>query len=135
MNPIIRNILAVIAGAIVGSIVNMGLIELGHHVIALPDGADVSTYEALKESMKSFGSEQYIFPFLAHALGTLIGAFLAAKLAVGNKFRAALIIGVFFLIGGIANCFMLPAPIWFIVLDVLIAYIPMGYLGWKLASK
>lgn len=135
MNPVIRNILAVVAGAIIGSFVNMGLIELGHSVVALPEGADVSTYEALKESMKSFGSEHYIFPFLAHALGTLVGAFIAAKFAVGNKFRAALIIGVFFLLGGIANCFMLPAPVWFIVIDILLAYIPMAYFGWKLAAS
>ena len=63
MNPVLRNILAVIAGAVVGSVVNGGLISIGHQVIALPEGADVSTYEALKASMSSFGPEQYFFLF------------------------------------------------------------------------
>lgn len=135
MNPVLRNVLAVIAGAILGSFVNMSLIEIGHYVIALPEGADVSTYEALKSSMSSFGPEQYIFPFLAHALGTLVGAFIAAKIAVSNKFRAALIVGILFLIGGVANCFMLPAPVWFMAIDVLLAYIPMAYIGWKLSGS
>ena len=135
MNPILRNILAVIFGAVVGSIVNGGLISLGHQVIALPEGADVSNYEALKASMSSFGAEQFIFPFLAHALGTLVGAYIAAKIAVGNKLRAALIVGVLFLIGGVANCFMLPAPVWFMAVDVLLAYIPMAYIGWKLSGS
>jgi hypothetical protein len=27
------------------------------------------------------------------------------------------------------------APFWFISLDLIVAYIPMGYLGWKLAKK
>lgn len=30
MNPLLRNILAVIVGAILGSFVNMSLIEIGH---------------------------------------------------------------------------------------------------------
>jgi|TARA_B110000263_G_scaffold247202_1_gene259625 hypothetical protein len=30
---------------------------------------------------------------------------------------------------------ILPAPFWFISLDLIVAYIPMGYLGWKLAKK
>lgn len=47
MRPHIKNILAIVVGFIVGSIVNMGLVNLGPMVIPLPDGADVSTMEAL----------------------------------------------------------------------------------------
>ena len=39
MNPIVRNILAVLGGIIVGSIVNMGVLILGMNVIPLPEGA------------------------------------------------------------------------------------------------
>ena len=134
MNPTFKNILAVVIGVFIGMIVNGGLISLGHSVIALPEGADVSTYEKLKESMHMFGSEQYIFPFLAHSLGTLVGAFVAALMAATYKMRIAVGIGVFFLIAGIINCFLLPAPVWFIIIDIL-AYVPAGYLGWKLAGS
>ena len=135
MNPVIRNILAVIAGAIVGSVVNSGLISIGHQVIALPEGADVTTVEGLKAAIHLFEPKHFIFPFLAHALGTLVGALIASKIAVGNKLRTAMIVGVLFLIGGISNCFMLPAPFWFMAVDVLFAYIPMAYLGWKLSGS
>jgi len=74
-------------------------------------------------------------PFLAHALGALAGAFVAALIATNHKMKFALVIGAFFLIGGIANVFMLPSPIWFAVLDIGVAYLPMGWLGWKLAEK
>ena len=70
MNPIAKNILAVVAGLVVGGIVNMGLIKLAPLVVPLPEGADVSTMEGLRESMKSFKPANFIFPFLAHALGT-----------------------------------------------------------------
>jgi hypothetical protein len=33
------------------------------------------------------------------------------------------------LAGGIANVFMLPSPVWFAVVDLVGAYIPMGYLA------
>jgi len=73
-------------------------------------------------------------PFLAHALGTLIGAFLAAKIAATHQLKFAILIGLFFLMGGIKMASLLPAPLWFDILDLGFAYIPMGYLGYKLAK-
>ncbi len=135
MNPVLRNILAVIVGAIIGSIVNGTLIAVSGNVIPPPEGADVTTVEGLKAAIHLFEPKHFIFPFLAHALGTLVGALIASKIAGGNKLRAAMIVGVLFLIGGISNCFMLPAPFWFMAVDVLFAYIPMAYLGWKLSGS
>lgn len=135
MNPILRNILAVIAGLVIGSAVNMFFISLNGTVIGLPEGADVSTMEGLKESMNLFEPKHFVFPFLAHAVGTLVGAFIAAKIAATHKYKFAMAIGVLFLIGGIINVINLPAPAWFSTLDLVAAYIPMGWLGGKLAVK
>ncbi len=133
MNPILRNILAVIAGAILGGVVNMGIITVSGSIIPPPEGADISTTEGLKESIHLFKPINYLMPFLAHALGTLVGAFLAAKIAASHKMTFALVIGFFFLIGGISMVFMVPSPTWFNVLDLIIAYIPMAWIGGKLA--
>jgi hypothetical protein len=133
MNPIARNILAGIVGFVIGSVVNLGLVNIGMSVVPLPEGADVSTMEALRESMKLFTPLNFIFPFLAHALGTLAGAFVAAKLAAGHHMKFAIGIGVSFLIGGITMVFMCGGPVWFIASDLLLAYIPMGFLGGFLA--
>ena len=132
MNPIVRNILAVIAGLVIGSAVNMLFISLNGTVIPLPEGADVSSMEGLKESMHLFEPKHFIFPFLAHALGTLAGAYIAARIAGTRKMLFAMIIGVAFLAGGIINVVNLPAPPWFSALDLIAAYIPMGWLGGKL---
>ncbi|MBK9254249.1 MAG: hypothetical protein IPM42_02045 [Saprospiraceae bacterium] len=90
--------------------------------------------EGLKASIHLFGPKNFIMPFLAHALGTLAGAWVAAKLAVSHHFRIALIIGLFFLIGGVTAVMMIPAPMWYNMTDLLLAYIPMAFLGWKLAG-
>ena len=135
MNPIIKNILAVIAGLILGSIVNMALITISGKVIPPPTDADITTMEGLKASMHLFEPKHFLFPFLAHALGTLVGAFIAAKLAANNHIKIGLLIGVFFLVGGIANIVMLPSPPWFTVVDLVFAYLPMAYLGATLSRK
>lgn len=134
MNPILRNILAVVAGLIIGSAMNMGLIMLSSSVIPPPEGVDVTNMESLKASMHLFEPKHFIFPFLAHALGTLTGAAVAAMIAASHNMKFALGIGAFFLIGGIANVFMLPAPTWFVVTDLVLAYIPMGWLGGRLSK-
>lgn len=132
MNPIIRNILAVAAGVVIGSIVNMGIIMLSSSIIPPPEGVDVTTMEGLKSSLHLFEPKHFIFPFLAHAFGTLVGAFLAALIAVNHKMRFALGVGAFFLVGGIANVCMLPSPIWFTILDLVGAYMPFAYLSARL---
>ena len=135
MNPIVKNILAVIAGLIIGRAVNMGLIMISGSVIPPPEGGDVTTMEGLKETMHLFQPKHFIFPFLAHALGTLVGAFVAATIAANNKMKFAIAIGCFFLIGGIINVVMLPSPTWFAILDIVGAYIPMAMIGGKLAIR
>ena len=135
MNKIARNVLAVITGIILGSVVNMGIIMLQGSFIALPEGVDVTNTESLQSSMHLFEPKHFIFPFLARAIGTLVGAYLSARIAASHKMKFALGMGIFFLIGGISMVFMIPSPIWFVILDLSLAYIPMGWLSGRLATK
>ncbi|MBK7259504.1 MAG: hypothetical protein IPI01_17210 [Ignavibacteriae bacterium] len=126
---------SVILGLIVGSVVNMGLIMISGMVIPPPAGADVTTMEGLKASMHLFEPQHFIFPFLAHALGTVAGAFVARLLAPDKSTIPAYIVGALFLVGGITNAMMLPAPMWFNVVDLVFAYLPAAWLGQKLAGR
>ncbi|AYV57756.1 hypothetical protein CH370_09330 [Leptospira kmetyi] len=135
MNPILKNILALIAGAVLGSAVNMGIITVSGSIIPPPDGADVTTMEGLKTSMHLFQPKHFILPFVAHAFGTFVGAYVAALISANHKTIYAMVVGVLFLAGGIANVMMLPSPIWFAVVDIVGAYLPMGFIAGKLASK
>ena len=134
MNRIFKNVLAVIIGWLGGSIVNMGLIELGHKVFPIA-GFDLNDMNSLASLMPTLEPMYFIFPFLAHALGTLVGALLAGRIATTHKMKFSMAIGGLFLVGGIMINFMLPGPTWFAVVDVLIAYIPMAWIGGKLAQK
>lgn len=131
MNPILRNILGVIAGILVGGTVNGALISLSPHIIAPPAGYDLTTEEGLRAGMAMMQPKHFLMPFLAHALGTFVGAFIAAKIAATSKMAIA--IGIVFMIGGIMMVMMLPSPLWFDITDLALAYIPMAYLGARFA--
>ncbi len=132
---LVWNTLAIVAGIFIGSLVNIVLVNLGPLLVPLPEGADVSSMESLKASMKLFKPVNFLFPFLGHAIGTLVGAFVAAMFASSHKFKLAICVGVFFLAGGIAAIQMIGGPFWFQAADLLLAYIPMSILGAQLALR
>ncbi len=134
MTPILKNILAVIAGFTIGATVNMGLVILGPKLIPVPEGMDVMNPESYMAHVHLLETRHYIMPFLAHALGTLVGAFFAARIAANRKSLFAMLIGLIFLLGGIQASRMIPAPTWFVTTDLLLAYLPMAWLGWQLAG-
>lgn len=135
MNRTLRNILAVVTGLVIGSIVNMGIIMISGSIVPPPAGLENTTMQGLKESMHLFRHEHFIFPFLAHALGTLAGAFTTTLIAISYKRELSFAIGAFFLLGGLINIVMLPSPLWFSIVDLTFGYIPMAYLGYKFAIR
>jgi len=127
MKQILKNIAIVILGIIIGMIVNIGLIILGGEIMLLPE-----KFEPMNAMNWDF--KYFIFPFLAHSLGTLSGAFTTSKLSKNSSIILPLIVGIYFLLGGIYMITILPAPIWFILLDIFLGYIPMAILGWKISK-
>ena len=108
-------------------VVNMGLIITGNQLIPFED--DMNPMNAMNWEVKYF-----IFPFFAHAIGTLLGALITAKLSASYQMTFAICLGIFFLSGGISMVFILQAPVWFVVVALVLAYIPMGRLGWKISN-
>lgn len=135
MNHTVKNILAVLAGVIAGGVLNMGIIMISGSIIPPPEGVDVTTAEGLQAGIHLFEPKHFIMPFLAHALGTLLGSFIAAKISTKHPMRFALGVGAWNLFGGIMAATMIPAPMWFILVDLIGAYIPMAFIAGKLATK
>ena len=133
MNPILKTVLAVIVGALIGGLINGGIVNLGMSILPLEgiDLNDPAAYDLYGAFLKNEASLNYfVAPYLAHALGTLIGALIAYLIAAPEyKKIAAFIVGGFYLIGGIAASAMIPGPIWFAALDILTAYLPMAWLA------
>lgn len=126
---VIRTIVAVLFGLVAGSVINMGLVMAGPSLVSPPDGVDVTDVDSIARSMHLFAPRHFIVPFLAHALGTFVGVLVAWLIAASHKLVAALCVGLLFLAGGIAASTMIPAPGWFVICDLVGAYLPMIWLG------
>ncbi len=134
--PVIgRYILAILAGLLLGGLVNSGLLMIGPELLPVPRGVDVSDIDSVSEHMHRYKPKHFLLPFLAHALGSFSGALIAALLAPAHRRLIAMVIGCCFLAGGIAAAVLLPAPLWFIAVDLLLAYLPMAWLGGRLARR
>jgi len=79
--------------------------------------------------------KHFVVPFLAHALGTLLAAFLVTKFGIGAIKKQALGMGFFFLLGGIAAGIMIKSPMWYNAIDFSMAYFPFAFIGWKLGGS
>ncbi len=135
MNPLLKNSLAIVLAVMAGMVLNLTLLQLFGVLIPPPEGVDVTNIESLKANIHLFGPQNFIGPFVAHAGGTLAAAFIVARMAARRQKFLALAMGAFFLIGGVQMVVTLPAPAWYNALDLLLAYIPMAWLGWTLAGR
>jgi hypothetical protein len=135
MPVLLRNVLAVIAGLVAGAFINGALITLSPLIIPPPAGVDVSNVESMRQGMHLYQPQHFVMPFLAHALGTFAGALVAWLVAATYKAQLAYAVGVLFLMGGVAAAFMIPAPAWFIALDLLLAYVPMAWLAIRTGAR
>jgi len=134
LSAILKNVLAVIIGIAVMMFVNSSLIQASTSIIPPPEGVDPMDIESIKANFDKFTPQHYFVPFLAHALGTIAGVVIGCLIAASHKFKIAMGLCIVHLIGGIAAAFMIPAPVWFIVADLALAYIPMAWLGAKLTG-
>jgi hypothetical protein len=135
MQKTVRLVIAALLGFVVGSVTNMAIVVVGPILIPPPPGVDMSTMQSLAETIHLMGPLNFAAPFLAHALGTLSGVFVCCLLAGARRNLLAGILAVLFLAGGIAASTMIPAPLWFIAMDLLLAYLPMAWLGLLLANR
>ncbi|MCD8528694.1 MAG: hypothetical protein LRY27_01660 [Chitinophagales bacterium] len=133
---ILRNLLGLGLGLLFGSIAYILLSVNLSTLFPLPEGVDTGNIESLRKHIAEFSYQNFIPPFLGHAVGTLLGAFICTIVAVSRKAALSLIIGLFFLGIGIFMVVQLPkTPLWFILIDLCLAYLPMATLGTFLGRK
>lgn len=127
-----RTVIAVIVGIVAGGIVNMAFIMLSWVIFRPPEGADMTHPETLRAYIESLPPPAFVLVLIAHGGGASAGGFVAARVAGRRAMMLGSIVGGVFLIGGVINSVMIPRPIWFAVVDVLL-YVPCGIAGAGLA--
>lgn len=127
----LRIILGVIAGIIAGSICVWGVETLNHILHPYPAGMKANDMEAFKSYIENLPFLGKFMVILGYALGALFSGFISTKIAKNGKPTAAIICGLIFLSFTIYNMIVLPTPIWFWVLGILVWGLVLA--GYKLA--
>lgn len=134
MSSLVRNILALLAGAIV-SIVLIGLVQAAAHVLyPPPPGLDYNNPEVLKKIMMEAPVGALLMVLLSYFCGTFVGSWVAARLAADSPARQAYLIGGMMLISGLMNLFAIPHPAWFWVGSIAV-FVAAAWLGGKLGAR
>ncbi len=135
--PMLRSILAVVSGILVGGFV-VFLLELpGHFIHPPPPGMNWNDIEAFKEHAAKAPLAAHICIAIAWTIGPLVGSFLAAFVAGRMGRRAFLahgiVVGLFFLMADVINLRSIPHPTWLVVVGI-ISPLAMSWLGSLLAA-
>ena len=131
---VLRNIVAVVVGFLVGSALNMGIIQLNMRVLfPMPEGMDMNDPEQFNTFIATLPTLAFFVVLLAHMAQSFVGAGVAARLGASHLMVLAMIIGVLSLAGGIMAMMMIKGPDWMVV--ELPLYLVVAWLAGKLEQK
>jgi len=109
----LRNGLALVAGLVVGMMVNMGLVILNTSVLfPMPAGSSMENPEQMNAYIATLPVAAFLVVLAAHLGQAFVGGWVAARLAASAPMLLAMIVGVLSLIGGIFNALSLELPAW-----------------------
>ncbi len=105
------------------------------HTSSIPIyGADGGVSEELRQYAKDLPPVAFGYVLGTHVVGPMIAAVVATWIMASRFQMGSLIIGCVFVLGGMLNLVMLPHPLWFAVIDLLL-YIPVALFGGRLAER
>lgn len=127
----LRIILGAIVGIIAGTVCVWGVETINHILYPYPVGMKANDMEAFKLYIEKLPFLGKFLVIVGYAFGALVSGFVATKISKNEKPTAAIIGGLIFLSFTIYNMVVLPTPIWFWVLGILVWGLVL--VGYKLA--
>jgi len=128
-----RTLLAVLAGLAVMVLTVAAMEWLGHAMFPPPTGMDPADPEALERIIEILPVPSLAMVACGWALGSLAGAWVAARLAREFRLSAALAIGAVMTMLVLANFVMVPHPLWMVFAGIALP-LPLAWLGWRSAT-
>ncbi len=124
-----RSILAVVLGLVLQVLVTSAIHLVGG--LLWPSGPLPQTAAEWEALMAKMPLEAKLFVILAHSMGALAGAALAARIARRAPVKHGMIVGALVMAAGLGNLLMIPHPTWMWIADLSL-YLPAAYAGARL---
>ena len=117
-NPLVRQILGVIAGVVVGGLVVFLVEFAGHSLFPPPPGTDLTNPEDVKRLMSLLPAGAFVMVLFGWFLGSLAGAWTANRIA--RTSIAGWIVAALFILLTAYNFTVIPHPMWMMAAGVVI---------------
>lgn len=131
-----QNIWPVIAGFGIASVIMTAFEYANSLIYPFPEGMNTRDLEQVREFSMSMPSTAYILVFLGWAVGTFVAAVLVSKMVVDKKktFNLLSALVIILTLAGLFNNIAFAAPVWFIILGILVFPV-FAYFGYLFANK
>ncbi len=129
----VRNILGLIAGFVVGGIVFTVFQIVSHSLAEVPVGIDWNNLSEVTEFFRTLPVSSFLIVVAGYAVGSFFGGLLVGLISSSKQISWPLILGVLFAAGWTMNIISLPHPVWMIVL-VYLLLIPCVLGGHRLVA-
>lgn len=130
----IRKILAVLGGLFSGGLM-ISLVEMvAHQLHPVPAGMKMDDLAAMAEHAGKAPLSAQIVVLIGYALGAITAGYISTIIAKDAKKIYALICAALFFVSTIINLSMIPTPVWFWIIALLL-WTPLALFGYKLASR
>ncbi len=129
----VRTVLAVVIGVILGVVVISITESIGHIIFPPPEGVDLKDPEALSAIMDTIPVGAKMSVLIAWGLGIFAGGIAAMKISQGQNLTAWIVAGILFAFA-VMTMFAIPHPVWMMIGSVVATLV--GCLGAiKLTSR
>jgi hypothetical protein len=130
----LRSLVSIVAGMLVAGACVAGVEALGHRIYPVPAGIDVKDPAVLRDLVAQLPTGTVVSVLVAWIVGSLAGAWVAARLARQLPVGHAAVIGALVLAGAAANMLLIPHPAWMWA-GALVGIPLAAYLGGRWAGR
>lgn len=131
MQVLLRNLLALVAGAIVAGLAVAFIETLGALAYPPPAGFDRADEAAMRAFIAGLPPGAFVYILAAYLAGTLAGVFVATRFSRRRPSRQGWVLGLVLLVSGFVNFYKYPHPLWFMAASVAV-FLGATWLGVRL---
>lgn len=132
MNPLLKRIIALVVGVVVGGLVVGGAEALGHSIYPPPPDINVKDPEDLKGLMEVVPIQAKIMVVVAWFLGAFVGAWTAIR--IGGENVLGLWVGAIFAGLSIMTVMSIPHPLWMTACAIVLPFVA-AWLAIKVSKR
>ena len=129
-----NNVLAVVIGIIAAMMVVMLGDRIAFSIFPPPENLDFHDPVSVQNLVDGMPITAHLLLFFNWSVSAFVGGLVTTKLAKSKWNLLCVIKGSLLLIANVLNMFVIPYPVWLIIITVLM-YLPMTYIGGKLVAQ